>query len=351
MEEKKIDCENLESKRRLMGLDILKILSMFFIIIHHLSKHGGFYENTTGFTKVFIGILNALFLPSVNIFVYTSAYLIIKKRNVTVKRYFYLYAQIVFYSLLTLIVTYCLKRQTFNIIEVIKCFLPITYPVFWFCREYLILYIISPLLLKMVQNLNKKQYSIVVVAILSLILYCNVLKVSIVPFGRGFSFIWFIALFLLAGYQVGFGFNFKRYIFVVLFIVSTVLSYIKIYNYGLVVEYCNFVVAIQTISLFNCLYDIDIKNKLISNVIKYISTCTLGIYLIHDSSFFQSFIYDSVFKTYKYFNDKALFYFWMFVLIIFTAGLIVEIIRKYVIRFICYLKNIYEQQKKQNKQL
>ena len=69
------------AKKRLFGLDLLKTLSMLLIIFHHLSKHGGFWAASTGATRWAIAAINAVFAPSVNLFVLVSAYLIVKKNK------------------------------------------------------------------------------------------------------------------------------------------------------------------------------------------------------------------------------------------------------------------------------
>lgn len=331
------DLELVKTRKRLVGLDILKILAMLFIIIHHVSKHGLFYNNVTGFSKGLLIVLNALFLASVNIFIYISAYLIVKKGKTSFKHYFSLYLQIVFYSLLTYLISCLLKYNNLSISTMIKCFLPITCSYFWFCREYLLLYIISPLLLKIVQNLNKKEYNITLCFIFGLLLYCNVLKTSIIPFNFGFNFIWFAVLFLIAGYQYKFGFKIKKVFFLISYVITSLLSVIIIIKNGMDVDYTNLITVINTISLFNLLYDVDLKINSATKVLNYISTCTLGIYLLHDGAFIQQYLYQNIFKTYKFF-DKGLLYFFVFVIIIFCAGLIVETIRKIIFKIVNKLK-------------
>lgn len=332
------------SKKRLIGLDILKILSMFFIIIYHVSLHGGFYNNSTGFSHFILSILNALFLPSVNIFVFVSSYLIIKKGRVSIKRYMNLWAQIVFYTVLTYFIACICSMKSLTIIDFIKCFFPVTFSFFWFCREYLILYIISPLLLKLVQSLNKKEYTILFIAIIGLCFWCTLVRdFSILFLHNGFSVIWFVLLFLLAGYQHRFGIDLQKKIFGIVFILLSVLAYLTVVKSRLSVNYANIIIVIQTLSLFNLMYDINIKNRFMTKCLGYISTCTLGIYLVHDGAFSQSYLYRIIFKTYQHFDNNLLLWFFIFVAIIFIVGLIIETFRKLTIMFfkrVVYTKDL-----------
>jgi len=332
MKNQSIESPKVMGKSRLIGLDVLKILATIFIILHHVSKHGHFYENTTGTVHVILQITNALFLPSVNIFVFISSYLIIKKGRSSFKHYLYLYAQIVFYSILAFIITCILKYNTLSIRTIVYCCLPITYSFFWYCKEYLLFYMVSPLLLKIVKSLNRKEYTITILIIFGILLYSNIMDILILPLNSGFSFVWFIVLFVIAGYQFNYGFKLRKFIFAIIFAFTSLLSIVIIKEKGLNVDYTNFITVIQTISLFNLLYDVKINNKVLTKMISYVSTCTFGIYLLHDGVFVQPVLYKHILQTNRFFNNHALLHWVVFILVIFVAGLIVDTIRKIMLK-------------------
>lgn len=314
---------------------------MLLIIVHHVSKHGGFYENATGATKIILDVADALFRPSVNIFVYVSAYLIIKKGQASLKNFLRLLIQIIFYSIVTYSIACLANFEAFSVETLFECFLPISYTAFWFSKAYLIMYIISPLLLKIVQNLKQKEYAITIFVLLLIIAYCTIFTNSIfLPFENGFNAIWFAVLFIFAGYQVRFGYAIKKYVFLIVYLANTVILYFIIINASMNVNYTNILVVLQTISLFNLVYDITIKNKICNKLISYISTCTFGVYMIHDSRFIQPYLYSIVFKTQNYYTlSSALLYFIMFVIIIFISGLIFESFRKMLFKGVSWLYN------------
>ena len=346
----KVESLKKEKKQRLVGLDLLKVLSMIFIIIHHVSKHGGFFENSTGFAKVFLSIINALFLPSVNVFVITSAYLIIKKGKTSLKNLFKLYFQIVFYSVLTYFLACLLNYKSFVFVEFIKNFFVISHLLFWFVKAYLIMYIVSPLLLKIVNGLNKKEYIITLFAIGIILLYSSLNKNFIMfQLDNGFNAIWFCVLFIITGYQVRFGFNFKKIWFLLVFLLCTILLFLEIYLSKFSIAYSNVIVLIQTISIFNVLYDVNIKNKFCCEVIKYLATCTLGIYLLHDGAYIQPYLYSNILQTQNFYSTPlALLYFMMFCLIIFAAGVIVESLRKSLLKLIKFTYERIKRKKSEN---
>lgn len=325
---------NIKNVKRYLGLDIIKILSMFFIIIHHFSKHGLFFDNSSGTIKIILIILNSIFLPCVNIFVYVSAFLIVKKGQATFRNFIKLYLQIVFYSLFTYFLSFCLSYVNFDFKTLIKCFFPISYSLFWFASAYLIMYMLSPLLLKVVDNTSKNDYIKVICVILIILINIKFTNLNnYLPIYNGFNAIWFCILFILAGFQEKYGYNIKKRFWIIIYILSTIASFFYIMKHDLNIDYATLPVLIQTISMFNLLYDITSYNSILNKICKYIASCTFGIYLMHDSAFIQPYLYSRIFKTYNYYTLPAsLIYMFLFIFIVIISGILIEYIRKLLFR-------------------
>lgn len=345
-------CEEVKPQRYL-GLDILKVISTLLIIVHHLSLHGGFFNPSYGITRFVLIIANALFLPSVNIFVFVSSYLIIKKGKATIKNLLKIYFEVVFYSILTYFIYCLLNNEVVSLYTIYLCFKPISSPIFWFTQAYIIMYILSPLLLKIVNGLSKKEYKITLIVIAAILILPKLIHgFEFLPLSNGFNAIWFSILFLIAGYQVKFGFNFKKVYFLIVYMITTIILCLQIYKNGIAVNYTKILVLLQTLALFNLLYDIRSKNIILTNSIKYMATCTLGVYLLHDGFYTNPYIYNFIFKTYLYHTSPiALLYFALFVILIFIAGIVVETIRKLTLKGITLLvKKIREARQKRTSQ-
>ena len=339
-----IDTVNTENKR-LIGLDILKILSMFFILIHHFSKHGGFYANATGFSQTIIYILNILFLPSVNIFVFVSAYLIVKKNSFKLRRLLYLYLQIVFFAIFTYLFSLLITKQSFSVTTLFQCLDPFN-NFFWFTNSYMFLYVLTPLLLLIVNKLNKKAYLILIYALLLVTIFST--YTSFWPFlNKGFSGMWFVFLFLFAGYIAKFDIGFKKWVWIVLYAISLVISYFCFPETIANPVYTTLSTIISTVSLFNIFKDITIKNKFLTKTIQLVVSCTLGIYLLHDSHFIQQILYSKIINTpYFYTRPTSILWFFLFIIATFIVCLLFDVARKYVCKL--FLK-IIEKIKDKNK--
>ncbi len=333
-----MQAEQAQSKR-LLGLDLLKILSMLLIIFHHVSKHGGFWAASSGAARWGIAVINALFAPSVNIFVFVSAYLIVKKNKVTVKGYLRLYAEVVFYTLLAYLVACLFDVQSFSASMLVKCFLPISFPVFWFAKMYFLMYLASPLLLLAVRHLEKKQYEMTVGAILLLLLLQNALQTDILMLWGGFSAWWFMLLFLLAGYWARFGCSIKKRYWAAIWAVCTVYMTFWIDRNGLDILYTHIPVVLQTVSAFGLLYDLRSERAWLNKTLTWISSCTFGIYLLHDSDLIRTLLYERILRTPSYYTcATAIWWMLLFVLLILTAGLAAETLRKLFLQTVAKIR-------------
>lgn len=326
-------------RKRLFGLDLLKALSMLFIIFHHLSKHGGFWAASVGATRWGIAVINGLFAPSVNIFVFVSAYLMIRRGRVTLKGYLRLYAEVVFYTILTYIAICLLGAQSFSAVMLLKCFLPISYPVFWFAKMYFLMYLAAPLLLVLVRHLERKQYTVTVGAILLILALQTFLRLDILPLSNGFSALWFMLLFLLAGYWVRFGGILKKRYWALIYAVSTVYMCLWVYQNGLDIGYTHVAVALQTASAFGLLHDLQCDRRWLNRLTVWLSSCTFGIYLLHDADWIRTLLYERILRTPHYYaRPNAMLWLCLFVVMILALGLLVESLRKMTVQTVARLR-------------
>lgn len=330
--------EQMTQRKRLPGLDLLKILSMLLIIFHHLSKHGGFWAASMGATRWGIAVLNGLFAPSVNIFVLVSAYLMIKRGRVTVKGYLRLYAEVVFYTALSYAVACLLGAQSFSAVMLLKSFLPISYPVFWFAKMYFLMYLAASLLLVVVKHLEKKQYTVTVGAIFLILSLQTFLRLDILPLFNGFSALWFMLLFLLAGYWERFGFSLKKRYWALIYAVSTVYMCLWVYQNGLDIGYTHVGVALQTMSAFGLLHDLRCDRRWLNKLMVWLSSCTFGIYLLHDSDLIRTLLYERILRTPSYYTRAtAMLWIGLLAFMILFIGLVAESLRKLTVQTVARL--------------
>ena len=144
-----------KKKQRNFGIDFARILSMLFIINHHIIYHGGplFKSNILSGKNNFLLFLNVIFCSGVNTFGMISGYVGFNTHKYS--NLIYLLFQTAFYNYG---IALYFKKTKPNIVKDLNHFL---YPLFisdyWYFNEYFILYFFLPLLNAGIKNLSKRE--------------------------------------------------------------------------------------------------------------------------------------------------------------------------------------------------
>ena len=150
-------------KTRELGIEVLRILAMFFIVCQHFLNHGGFYNNAQGNT-IFLNLINVLFAPAVNVFVLISGYFSVNSTKFRARKTLFLWLQVLFYSLACIPLAKLFGAEI-NAKYVKESFLPVINNKYWFFTTYFIMSFITPLLAKTVGVLCKKEHLAVVLGV------------------------------------------------------------------------------------------------------------------------------------------------------------------------------------------
>ncbi|MBS5858109.1 MAG: acyltransferase [Clostridia bacterium] len=334
------------SKDRQMNFELLRIISMIFILLHHYSLKGGLLsiENIT--TNKFIG--EFIYIGGkvgVVIFILISGYFLIDKKY-KFKNLFKVILEVFFYSILIHITLLLANQIQFSFKNLIKSIFPILYNQYWFATSYVGLYIFIPYINKLIYGMSKEQYKI-------LIIFGTILFVILptIIIGGGDSFIggisYFIYLYLVAGYLKKYNVKFldtnKRCIFILILmitimmgvsIISTYLS-INIESFEKGITYLanqnSITVVLLGLSIFQLFRNINIKyNKLIEICAK----SSFAVYLIHDNVYLSKILWKNIFKTQNYYNENTfvlIFHIIITTIIIYAVTLLIEYFRQNVI--------------------
>lgn len=302
--------KKLVNKDRNSSIELLRIIAMVMIVFHHFAIHGGFSFSSTDisinhFWYNFILMGGKL---GVDIFVLISGYFLVKDGRVefNLKHIFKFIGQVLFYSLIAFLIFAILGNVSFNLDIIKKTFFPIIYGKWWFASVYFILYLLHPFINKILVNLNKNEYKILI----GILLVCF----SIIPtvFGttfQGNNLIWFVCLYCVAGYIKLHGFSEKistkqYFLLAITLIILTYLSSVVFVllgtNWAIFRGHSTFFysqeklnILLIAVFLFIGFSRLKIKNKYIN----VIASATFGVYLIHDGNFVRNFLWNDVFKN------------------------------------------------------
>ena len=300
--------KNIYNKtKRNMNMELLRIISMYMVVILHYLGHGGAVYGTVPMeiNYLFTYILKAFCIVAVNCYVLISGYFLLES-EFKIKRLFKIWFQVIFYSVGIYFVLVIAKLIPFSFKNVTFSMLPVLMGQYWFVTTYVALYLLFPFLNIAIKSMDKKLMRLLVI-----VLFCVFsLWTTLIPIStgldpnRGYSIIWFICLYIFAAYirlhydsNKKWSYYFKWYIIVSIFIaISKIVLFIILKRCGIddkgsgiFYMYNSVPVLVSSIMFFICFIKIEIRNKIITNIIGVVSKLTLGIYLIDDNNSSEKF--------------------------------------------------------------
>lgn len=335
------------------NFELLRIVSMFFIVLWHVIIHGKVLENSSNTLHYLLQIILFILITHVNSFLMITGYFQYNKKfsikkilKIVLQLWFYnfiIYSIFHFFNIIKLdMITFCFKASFFN-----------TSSSYWFITNYIILYLISPFLNKIILNTNKKQH-IQLIMVLSLIYFISpIFTLGNFIYNNGYNIQQFIIFYFIGSFISKYKIDNKIfnntnliqkriiYISIILFCVlfnfcffnTMTYLYNNISNFKTITGYfsrdyyiySNIIVVIQTITLFMLFQTFKFSSKVVNTV----SRTTFGIYLIHEHEFIKKYIYKllKIDLGIKYTNLNVIFKCIYVSVIIFLACAIIERIR------------------------
>ena len=286
--------------QRNIGLDLLRLLAMFFIVLIHVNKFGDLLQNNF-FVIDFLPIYSfeCLGIVAVNCFVLISGFFLIKQ-EFRLKKLVSLIAEITFYTILLFIIAVIIKTPM-NLKLLIKGLFPITFGVHWFITCYIMLYILFPFINKFIYSLSlKKKHIFAIITILLFCLWTFIPNVNRQSTCEGYSILWLAVLYYWGAYiRLIFIEGDKKDFFNKIikfsgsgYIICSLITLTLCVSLNLVgktiwyaLDYNKIFVFIASIFLFVFMYKINIKNSVLQKLILLFASASFGVFLISTNVF------------------------------------------------------------------
>lgn len=191
------------TQHRNYGLDLLRWLSMFFVIVLHVFNHGGLAASmeTDLAGKAVSTMVQALVYPAVDCFVLLSGYLLCS-RSFRLSRVVKIWSTVVFWSVAIQCVLYLLGLETVSLGKTVFMFMPILSGRYWFVNAYLVMLLVSPFLNRLLRDLPRWQMRALLLVSMAVFCLSPIPALDNDVFGtqNGFGFPWFCVAYLWGGY-------------------------------------------------------------------------------------------------------------------------------------------------------
>lgn len=336
---------NLKEDNRNYGIDIVKIIAMFFVALTHVTYVG------TGFLDIdldsslksgMLCFIEALALTCINLFVLSTGFLYYNKK-VKYSRVIYIWIQTVFWSVVMAVVVFVFKKDDLSIFEVIKSALVISFNKYWYVCSYLILMIFAPLLNDFVHKSSGKTLGLFIVVVGALYSLDSFFGQESFVLSGGFSSLWLMYIFVIGAtvkkYDILKRVNIRICLPLALMLVG--IQTFLLFNRNSIVfneyllSYTYFTVFSSAIFLFLCLAKIKIKGKNTKKAVKSISAASFAVYLTHTQPLlFENFIKNKFRFLLEYPLIKCVLCIFLFATVIFVSGIICGIVQEKLFKLI-----------------
>lgn len=288
--------------QRESNIELLRIIAMWYILMHHLIVHamcpellGGKGELSGSY--ILYSFVEGFLYVAVNVFVLISGYFGIKLRA---RRIWSLYLQCAFYGLFTYLFGVIMGTVPFVQHTIVtKSLLIFSHASsWWFVVCYLMLMIISPFLNYSMQKMSKKEYLFSLIIFTFLQLYLGWFWQKSAYDTNGYSLINFIFVYLIGGYLRRFVSldkpHLQRKISLMIYVLCAFLfgvcNILRLYihiPFGNLWAYNNPIIIVGAIGLFLFVRSFDIQ----SNVVNMLGKGVFAAYLITDIGYVGNTIY------------------------------------------------------------
>lgn len=300
---------------RQSNFELLRIVAMLFIVMHHYAVHGGItFTSQFTFNKIFLQMLAFGGKVGVNIFIMISGYFLICE-HFKLRKLIKLMFQMWFYSLAILILIFLFNFTNIDLKVILKSILPIGL-VNWFAFTYFVFYLIFPFENILLRNISQKEYLLMLISggILWFVFptISNIFgSFSIIGIMGLFSYLYAIGAYIRIYCKKTYRHVSKIAVYTyLLYMLSSILFDLLSLKYNFFINkvfyFCDeksIFLLIISISLLLYFKDFNLKyNKYIN----YIGATTFGIYLMHDNNYVRHFLWQNIFQNYIYYNTNFL---------------------------------------------
>ncbi len=327
-----------QSVVRQSNIELLRVLAMVLIVMHHYVTHGTtnfvYLDPPLSVQNVFALFLGAFGRPAVGIFVLICGYFSIKS-EFKLPRFVSLVAQVFSYSVVLLLVAKFILPggSAIGRDDVLASIFPTSYGTYWFFTSYAVLLLLSPYINKLLLKLTQQQHKALI--LLVAVIWCVIPTLIGASFG-GSDLVYFVSFYIIAAYfslyplKANPSRHFALFGFWVFVIFASIATPSYLLNYSGVfrkyiayfMEYNRLPGAMCAIELFLAMSQ---SKPFYSKLINGIAATSFGIYLIHDNFLIRSFLWGTLFNSAAYVSTPLYFvHFFVSVIIVFAGCALID---------------------------
>lgn len=325
--------------KRNSNIELLRIISIIMITLSHYSTHNGInnYLLDLGINRFILEFISLGNLGVIIFVLITGYFAISKEQPFKLKKLFNLYMQVSFYSIIIYIIFILSGLEKFSLFELIKCFFPIAFKKYWFISVYVVLYIFTPYINRLLLSLKKKEHLNMI--IISLLIF-SILHIFTGQDYYGNELIQLILFYIIGAYLGKYKSSTLNNNSLKILVITTILMISSVIIFDLIgTKYTIFGIhstyLMNRTSILSILFSISLFNifnnrkECSKPFINKLSSCVLGVYLISDNQLIRGILWTDILNVQDYVNSNALvLHIIVSIILVFLTCIIIEHIRK-----------------------
>lgn len=187
--------------KRNYGIDLLRIVSMFMVVILHILGCGGILgaEGSSFSLQAAAWLLEIMCFCAVNCYAMISGYVGIDSKF-RISNLLQLWLQGLFYTVLITLLFAIFAPQYLGDNDWVNALLPVTTGQYWYLTAYIPLYLLSPVINAGLKSVSARMLGcIVVVSSLLMIVMPTIILKDPYAFKSGYSFVWLLYMYIVGG--------------------------------------------------------------------------------------------------------------------------------------------------------
>ncbi|MBR6228511.1 MAG: acyltransferase [Eubacterium sp.] len=285
------------------GIEILRIVSMFFVLVLHTLLLGGMLSEVEGQEVIYnvSWLMESIALGAVDIFAIISGYVgyTEKPRKYRVSSFVMLWLMVLTYSVGLALIENAIIPEAITVKDIQMSFFPVTSRWYWYFTCYTGLFVLMPVLDYAVRALPKKKLKMILLGIILLFSVYNIW------FGRfelesGYSTIWLVLLYLIGAIikKCEIGVNLKARTLIAVIVAGNLITWMWMiliqpfdilcfsFTKETLVQYISPTVLLPSIAYVILFSRIKLKKGGdIQNVIRFFSPAVFAAYIINTHPF------------------------------------------------------------------
>ncbi len=330
-----------QKRERNYGIDLLRILAMYLVVVLHVLGGGRVLNGTdpNPATHEAAWLLESFAMVAVNCFALISGYVGLRAKH-GITGLALLYLQVWTYSAGIMLALRFLRPEWVDTEAVLHALLPVGYGEYWYFTAYIGLFFFMPLLNAAAEHLSRTQFFVSASGMILLYaVYRSAIMKDIFIAKNGYSTIWLIILYYIgAGMAKHIRLTKKAVpVGLAVYAAASVLGWMAATDPDRFarLRYDSTPTVIASLALFCACAALPLRAKPLQNLIAFLSPLTFAVYLIHTHPLVYNYILTKRFEHWSLYSPKHM----IFNVILTAAGIFLvccaaEFVRAWIVKLL-----------------